>query len=256
MDREPAYLRIAAELRARIVSGELAQGAKLPSESQLKAQYDVSTTSVKYALSLLRSEGLIEGRKGSGNYVRGTSRLTRRAHARDMRSAKGSTSPFARDVARAGMQAHWEHHSERVPASPRIAQRLGIEPGDLVMMTHYRYFADDTPIQLAESHEPLDITAGTPVEWPEDGAAVGVVARMDLIGVEIDRFIEEVAARPATPDEANALNLDPRGGLWVLTIERTYYAGGRAVETADIVFPGDRYRLIYEMPIDPAQQSQ
>lgn len=50
-----------------------------------------------------------------------------------------------------------------------------------------------------------------------------------------------------------------RSGAFVrphTTIERTYYADERAVETADIVFPGDRYRLIYEMPIDPAQQSQ
>lgn len=25
----------------------------------------------------------------------------------------------------------------------------------------------------------------------------------------------------------------------------------RRAETADIVFPGDRYRLVYEMPVDP-----
>ncbi|WP_327037672.1 hypothetical protein [Micromonospora maris] len=48
-----------------------------------------------------------------------------------------------------------------------------------------------------------------------------------------------------------ALDLDPRGGRWVIAIERTYHAGQTAVETADIVFPGDRYRLVYEMPVDP-----
>jgi DNA-binding GntR family transcriptional regulator len=35
----------------------------------------------------------------------------------------------------------------------------------------------------------------------------------------------------------------------VLVIERTYYASGRAVETADVVVPADRYKLAYHLPV-------
>lgn len=119
------------------------------------------------------------------------------------------------------------------------------------MHTSCRYLADDNPIQLADSYEPIAVTGGTQVEYPERGPVVGVVARMDFIGVAIDRFVEEVTTRPAMPEEITALDLDPRDGRWVIAIERTYYAGPAAVETADIVFPGDRYRLVYEMPIEP-----
>lgn len=247
----PNYQRVVDDLRSRILSGELGPGDKLPTEKELQQRWDFSTTIIKHALTLLRSEGLIEGRRGSGNYVRDRTRLVRRAHARDMRNRIGSTSPFARDSEAADRRPTWEAESRQIPAPPRVAERLGIQPGDLVMHTRYRYLADDTPIQFADSYEPLAVTGGTPVEFPERGPVVGVVARMDFIGVAIDRFVEEVTTRPALPEEADALDLDRRGGRWVIAVERTYYAGQTAVETADIVFPGDRYRLVYEVPVDP-----
>ena len=254
----PAYLRVVADIRARIVTGELQPGDKVPSVAKLVDEYGLSTSTIRTAIAMLQSEGLIERRRGSGTYVRQSTRLVRRAHSRNLRkpNVAPSTSPFARDVAAAGATPRWEHQSEHTTATARIAQRLGIDPGDPVMRTRYRYLADDQPIQLADSHEPLAITAGTPVEWPEAGAAVGVVARMDLIDVHIDRFVEEVTARPATPEEIEQLGLDLRGGLWVLVLERTYFAGETAVETADIVFPGDRYRLVYEVEVDPAPETE
>lgn len=253
-DRVPLYLRIAADLRERMASGDLPPGGKLPTQAQVQVQYNASSTAVIYALKMLESEGRIERRRGSGSYVRDARRLIRRAHSRDLRSTQGSTSPFARDTAAAGMAPSWEHHSERSTASARIAERLGIQPGDPVMFTRYRFIADEKPIQVSRSHEPLAITGGTEVEWPEESAVVGVVARMDLIGVSIVRFVERIRSRPASPEEAEALGLNPRGGMYVLAIERTYYTEDQAVETADIVFPSDRYELEYEIPIDLGPQ--
>ncbi|GAB3084752.1 GntR family transcriptional regulator [Micromonospora schwarzwaldensis] len=248
MPTSPAYLTIAADLRAAIVSGELPAGAKLPSESGLMRQYDVSRTVAKWAIAVLKGEGIVEGRAGSGVYVRDTTRLVRHAQARDLRTGDGPTSPFARDSARAGQQGTWEHESHHDRADERIAARLGIEPGTPVMRTAYRFLADGEPIQLSTSYEPLALTGGTPVEWPEGGSALGVVARMDAIGVRVDEVVERVSLRAASAEEVDSLNLPAR--TFVHTIERTYTAGGRPVETADIVLPGGRYDLVYRMPID------
>lgn len=245
---EPVYLRIANDLRARILSGEFAPGDKIPTEIQLMAQYGVSRTPVKWAVSELKRDGLVEGRRGSGVYVRRVQRLVRRSGWRDIREPGESTSPFARDAAAAGRIGHWDHESQRTVADLDTARRLAIEPGDPVMSTRYVFYADDEPIQLAHSREPLAITGGTPIEWPEDGAAVGAVARFDVIGVRIDDALEEITCRPAYPHEIAALHL-PSRGAYVLAIERTYYAEGRPVETADIVLTGDRYRLQYRLPI-------
>src|SRR5436309_1092598 len=172
----PAYLRIAADLRARIAAGDLAAGARLPTETALMGAYGVSRTVAKQAILVLKNEGRVEGRQGSGVYVREIHRLTRESHRRDMRRQPGSTSPFARDAERAGRRPRWEHTSERTTALPDVALRLAIQPGDPVLLTRYRFLADDLPIQLSTSWEPLAVTGGTPVALPENGAAVGAVA--------------------------------------------------------------------------------
>jgi GntR family transcriptional regulator len=245
----PAYLRIASDLRARIAAGDLQPGARIPSETALMQRYGVSRTVAKYAINVLKGEGLVEGRQGSGVYVREVRRLVRESHARDMRVRPGPTSPFQRDAALAGQRGSWEHHSAYGVADLEVAHRLAVDVGAPVMVTRYRFLADGLPIQLSVSYEPLALTRGTPVEWPEDGAAVGVVARFDTIGIRIDSCAERVTARSARPEEMDGLGL-PLRGAYVLVIERTYHAAGRPVETADIVFPGDRYELVYRFPID------
>lgn len=245
----PAYLRIAADLRAAILSGALAAGSKLPTESALMERYGVSRTVAKYAINVLKGEGLVQGRQGSGVYVRTVRRLVRYGHGRDQRAAPGSTSPFARDAAAGGHVGSWRHRSEWSTADVDTARRLEVEPEAPIMSTHYVFLADSEPIQLSWSREPIAITGGTEVEWPEDGAAVGVVARMDRIGVRITESVERVTARPPTPVEVAELALPARAPM-VFVIERTYYAGERPVETADIVIPLDRYELVYRLPID------
>lgn len=63
------YERIAGDLRARIRSGEYAPGSRLPSKSQLTSEYEVSDGPVNEALKVLRTEGLVETRQGSGSFV-------------------------------------------------------------------------------------------------------------------------------------------------------------------------------------------
>ena len=201
-----------------------------------------ATIAVRNAVAILKAEGLVEGRRGAGVYVRQVRRLVRHAHSRDMRSTTGPTSPFARDAARAGHRGAWRHTSGAATAD------LDIEPDDPVMRTQYLFLADDEPIQLSTSYEPLALTGGTPVEWPEDGPTVGVVARFDVIGVHIDECEERVRDRPATPDEIDELKLPPRRAH-VQTVERTYLAQGRPVETADIVLPAGRYEIVYRFPV-------
>jgi GntR family transcriptional regulator len=67
---EPAFRRIAGDLRQRILSGALPVGAKLPSYRDLMLMYGVSETVIRNAMLVLHGEELIETRHGSGTYVR------------------------------------------------------------------------------------------------------------------------------------------------------------------------------------------
>lgn len=62
--------QVADALAAEIKAGRLAVGAKLPTEAVLVAQFAVSRTVVREAVSRLKSLGLVDSRQGSGVYVR------------------------------------------------------------------------------------------------------------------------------------------------------------------------------------------
>ena len=61
--------RVVTGLKERILSGDLAPGSKLPSESELIAAYAVSRTVVREAVTRLRAEGLVETFQGRGSFV-------------------------------------------------------------------------------------------------------------------------------------------------------------------------------------------
>jgi GntR family transcriptional regulator, transcriptional repressor for pyruvate dehydrogenase complex len=67
---------VAGDLRDQIHSGKRAPGDRLPGNRELAAIYGVSMGSIREAISMLSSEGLIETRAGRGTYVaRGSGRL-------------------------------------------------------------------------------------------------------------------------------------------------------------------------------------
>jgi GntR family transcriptional regulator/MocR family aminotransferase len=65
----PAYRWLYEALRAEILAGHLAPGARLPSTRDLGAQYHLSRGTVVLAFELLKSEGYTEGQVGSGTRV-------------------------------------------------------------------------------------------------------------------------------------------------------------------------------------------
>lgn len=68
----PRFATIAQELRERIALGEFGDVGAMDSEAQLCARYAVSRPTVRRALELLRDEGLLASRPGSGWFVTGS----------------------------------------------------------------------------------------------------------------------------------------------------------------------------------------
>jgi GntR family transcriptional regulator len=68
---EPPHRQIAAWLRARIESGELQPGRKIPSETDIMGETGVARTTARRAVKVLRDEGLVITYGGRGSYVAG-----------------------------------------------------------------------------------------------------------------------------------------------------------------------------------------
>jgi hypothetical protein len=65
----PVYQRIADVLRGQIAAGDPAPGAALPAVHALEQQHEVSATTIKNAIAVLRAEGLVWTSRGRGTYV-------------------------------------------------------------------------------------------------------------------------------------------------------------------------------------------
>ncbi|NSC24911.1 FadR family transcriptional regulator [Streptomyces albus subsp. chlorinus] len=59
-----AYQRVAEQIEERILSGALPPGSRLPAERELVRQFDVGRSTIREALRVLQSSGLIRSRPG------------------------------------------------------------------------------------------------------------------------------------------------------------------------------------------------
>ncbi|MEV7905367.1 GntR family transcriptional regulator [Streptomyces anulatus] len=250
MSEQPPYLRIADELRQRIAEHVWEPGDRLPSRAQIGQECGVGENVVRRAQELLISQGVLEGRAGSGTYVAEPRERVRvvRSSAREQPSG----SPFRQDMKALRRQSDWESRTDaKVPAPAEIATRLGIAEAELCVRTTYEFLADGKPVQLSTSWEPYAVTGGTLVVLPEGGphAGAGVVNRMAAIGVTISHAVEQPEPRHATAEEASLLGIQK--AALVTHIRRTYYSDeGHPVETADIVVPAAHCEIVYEIPIN------
>lgn len=250
---QPAYARVATDLRRRITHGELAPGDRLPARHQLAREYDVAESVIGQATGKLRDEGLLVSRPGAGMFVR--ERPRRRSLVRAWFRERQGGSPFATEMEEQGRRGLWEYRSDTMQAPADVRDRLGLGAPDGnahdVMRTVYTFVSDDdeSPWMHSTSWEPLSLTKGTLIAFPEGGphAGQGVTHRMAAIGVEVGAWNEEVGARLATIEEAKQLKIGPKS--IVLTAARAYFAGERVVEVADIVVAAESTTLVYNGPV-------
>ncbi|MGV9361968.1 GntR family transcriptional regulator [Amycolatopsis sp. NPDC003731] len=69
-DPRPPYQQVANSLRASILTRKFVPGEKLPSGPDLSKHFGVARMTVSQAIRILRDEGLIVSRQGSGVFVR------------------------------------------------------------------------------------------------------------------------------------------------------------------------------------------
>jgi GntR family transcriptional regulator len=244
----PVFKQIADRLRAAIQRGELAPGNRLPSEQELIDAHGVARGTIRQAVSLLRSEGLVRTEHGRGTFVRDAPPLRRLAHDRfARRHRERGKAAYLAELEAEGRAAEVEILGiDRVTAPNDVAVWLQLAMGAEVLVRRRRYLADGEPMELATSYVPWELAGGTQMAQPDTGAG-GIYARLEERGHTLKRFSEEVTARMPTVDEIRALLLQP--GVPVIRLVRVAYDVDEIpVEACDTVMAADRYVLSYELP--------
>lgn len=233
--RVPRYHRIAEELRARILGGDLAAGSRLATQRDLARRFEVTLMTLRQALEVLEREQLIERRHGLGTFVA--------APAIDydilqLRRFAGDLSAQGENVTTRMLGARF------VPATRRAARALGLGPRARALVLDRLRLVDGRPMSLQRSFLPARIgeevikanLAVTPLhEVLEDKLGLTIArARETVSAVRLGRReARELACRPGAPAfESERISLDQAGDPIVF----------------DHVFiPGDRFRITREL---------
>ena len=124
---EPYYALISNQLRSRILSGELPIGTKLPSETELAAEYSVSRMTARHAITELVDQHLVERMQGRGAFVIGD-KIERR-----MRAFSG----FHEDMLARGLNPGSRTVSQQVRrCTSSEARHLQLRPHEEVLVIH------------------------------------------------------------------------------------------------------------------------
>jgi DNA-binding GntR family transcriptional regulator len=233
----PRYAQVAADLRAAIVAGDFADGAALPTESALCAQYGVSRFTVREALRRLQADGLIRRRRGSGTIVDSGGGALRQSL---------SDVPDLLQYA-AGSRFDFEPRG-MVTLAPERAHDIGVAPGESwYFITGLRRSSTVPPVVLAVAdvyvHRDLAVFVGQLHSGPET-----LFSQLEsLAGVHVARIEQDITAVAAGAHEAEVLGIARRSPC--LRIVRSYIdAGGRTIEISVSLHAGDRFT--YSMHID------
>lgn len=240
---QPKYVRVAEELREQIRSGQLAQGARLPTEAELTEQHQSARSVIRQALAMLAAEGLIESAGTRGHFVRGDRRYRYRPQQE------------WRPQPRYPEADRWmEDTKDRNPtqvisveiASPPadVRERLQLRNGELVAIRRRVRALDGQPWNTNDSYYPLDLVQNSEIMNPTD-VPRGTNQVLTDLGYEQVRCIDEIEIRPCTPEEADRLDLAPGTPVALLRVTG-YTEDNRPVRCTLNVLPGTRHVLTYE----------
>ena len=114
----PLYYQIVEQVKEQIATGELTDGARLPSERELSEQAGVSRMTVRQAITTLQREGLIEVRQGVGAFVTPPKRTYDALHLLG----------FSEEIGRRGDRVESIVLEQTIVTPPgRVAQRLAMQ---------------------------------------------------------------------------------------------------------------------------------
>lgn len=246
----PAYMRVMAHLQTKITTGILAEGVRLPSEQELENEYGVSRTTIRKALNMLETEGLIFIRQGQGSFVRATNR--------DAQNLNKITS-FSETMRRLGkgMLSTRILFVKELPADSDQAELLDVPVGEPLFMMRRISSINDKPIAhmtnilLKEEVPSLDtqIIERTSLYYYLE----------NVLGIRIDTAIDRITTRGATKEDAELLAPAVVVGESMLVNRRITYTVSRAFEIVHSVILGSEYEysiMIRGRPFNPSSRGK
>lgn len=216
---QPLYQQIHQALMDALQSGEWGPGDLIPSEFELARRFGVSQGTVRKAVEVLVSEGVMMRRQGKGTYVVSHDESQSQYRFLRLRPDEGPvTQPRSHIL-----------QCRRVRASADVQRALGLRPQDTVLYIQRLLVFDRHPVVLDDiwlgGEEFRQLTA----QRLENHSGRLYSLFESELGTRILHAHEKIRAVNASEKEADILEL-PAGSALLLVERVTSTFNGRAVE--------------------------
>ena len=231
----PLYYQLKSILKSRILSNELKENQRLPTENELCIEYNVSRSTVRQALSELEKEGLIYRDRGRGTFITEGAELKRP-------ELKGSIENLI--TAAKGTRIKVLSYKEILPP-PDIAKILRLRKTEKVFRLELVRFIPKGPLGYSFIYFPFSLGK--------------IISPNEFNGTtEIITFVEEKLKAKAhrakqaidvgVADKVLAENLSVKPKTPLLIVKRNYYTRkGSLMFVAISYFRPDLYKYRIEL---------
>jgi GntR family transcriptional regulator len=255
MPRQPMYQQIADSIRQQIRDGVLSRGQQLPTELELRDRFSASRNTIRDAVKLLVSQGLVETSPGRGTFVTAavTPFVTRLTAADDPETGFGG-GEVATYLDAINDLRHPEFSPIKVevqlPPEP-IRLRLRLPEGEQAILRHQKRHINGAPWSMQTSFYPLTFVTddkATDLLMASDIRS-GTVAYLAELGHRQKGYRDWVTGRPPTEDEQSFFKIGPE--TTVFEIFRTAFDQANVpIRVTVTVFPADRNQFIVDVGDD------
>lgn len=255
---DPMYRQIAEDLRRQIEAGDLPPGAQLRTELELREKYNASRNTIRDAIKLLITRGLVETRPGQGTFVVETivpyvTSLT----GNPTTASGGEGTSYKSEV-----QARFRMASDTLPqvgieeAGGPMATELALPEGISVVSRHQQRYIDGTPWSLQTSFYPMDLVQKGAIRLIQAGdIGEGTVEYLrKSAGIKQAGYRDTITVRAPDMNETVFFRLPDDGRISVIEQRRIAYSDdGRPVRLTVSVYPADRNQfsvVVGQVPAD------
>ncbi|SPY78037.1 histidine utilization repressor [Providencia rustigianii] len=224
----PLYLQVKQSIIEKIQSGEWQANDRVPSESELVAQFNCSRMTANRALRELTAEGLLVRLQGVGTFVA---------------ESKGQSALFEIHSIENEILARNHQYSckiiklEQVPASLTLAKELDLPPEAPVFHSIIVHLENDIPVRIEDRYV--------------NALAAPDYLQQDFLSITPHDYLSRVApltqgehiVEAVDADDRSARLLQVHAGASCLQITRRTWSQSYIVTSTKLLFPGHRYKL-------------
>lgn len=237
-EKMPKYVELYSELRQAILHGEYHAGSFLPTENELVEKYNVSKTTVRHAVKLLRDNKLVEVKQGSGTRILPFEQETVIGQKYNVPDAVTSIL-VQYSTSGAGEVHNTKAVIDKIPASAKVAEALNIKENEPVYRLQRLQLVDGLPF-------------GYMVNYISQEMAPDFLSKGDLIinlyghlnrhyGYNVTDISETINASIAGFMEAQYLQVD--AGTPLIVLQRIAKDGDKVLEYCETVVRPDIFHM-------------